>query len=139
MTSSTILRTTTPLLVTLFLVFSLFLLWRGHNEPGGGFAGGLVAGAAFSLYSIAYGSTHARLGMLTDPRMLIGIGIGIAGLSGIPSLLLGDPFAKALWWDIEVVGREVKLGTPLLFDVGVYFAVIGVVTTIVFALGEEED
>jgi multicomponent Na+:H+ antiporter subunit B len=57
------------------LLFSLFLLFRGHNEPGGGFVGGLVAATAFALYAIAYGIVRARQALRVDPRTLIGIGL----------------------------------------------------------------
>ncbi len=139
MTSSTILKTTSLLLVTLFLIFSFFLLWRGHDEPGGGFAGGLVASSAFALYTIAFGAVGARQNLVIDSRLLIGVGMALAAISGIPSLLLGDAFATGRWADVEIADREIHIGTPLLFDIGVYLAVLGVVVTIVFALAEEED
>jgi multicomponent Na+:H+ antiporter subunit B len=139
MTSSTIFKTTSLLLVTLFLVFSLFLLWRGHDEPGGGFAGGLVAAAAFALYTIAFGAASARLNLLMDPRFIIAIGMGMAVGSGVPALFAGDAFARGIWVTIEYAGRELKVGTPLLFDIGVYLTVLGVVASIIFALAEEED
>ncbi len=139
MTSSVIFKTTSLLLVTLFLVFSFFLLWRGHDEPGGGFAGGLMAAAAFALYTIAYGAPSARENLLVDSRYIIAAGLALATVSGIPALLVGDPFMRGLWIDIDLAGRELKVGTPLLFDVGVYLTVLGVVATIVFALAEEED
>lgn len=139
MTSSSILKTTSLLLVTLILVFSFFLLWRGHNEPGGGFAGGLVAAAAFALYTFAYGAASARTNLIIDPRLLIAAGLSLAALSGMPSLVMGDPFAEGLWGDFDVAGREVKIGSPLIFDIGVYITVLGVVAAIVFALAEEDD
>lgn len=135
---SIVLRTATRYLLPLLLLFSVFVLLRGHNEPGGGFVGGLVAATAFALYAIAYGVEAARQLLQISSRRLIGIGLLIAASSGLIGLAWGDPFMTAHWdtREIPVVG---KLGTPLLFDVGVYLVVIGVVLTIIFALIEAEE
>ncbi len=134
--SSQILRTAALYLLPLMLLFSLFLLERGHNAPGGGFAGGLVAAAAFSLYMIAFGPREARKTLPVPPRALIGAGLLTAVGSGVPALVMGRPFMQALWspWALPALG---KLGTPLLFDVGVYLVVLGVTLTIVYGLAEE--
>lgn len=135
---SIVLRTATRYLLPLLLLFSVFVLLRGHNEPGGGFVGGLVAATAFALYAIAYGVESARQLLQISSRRLIGIGLLIAAGSGLIGLAWGDPFMTAHWdtREIPVVG---KLGTPLLFDIGVYLVVIGVVLTIIFALIEAEE
>lgn len=138
MNTSLILRAGVKYLIPLLMLFSIFLLLRGHNEPGGGFVGGLVAASAFALYSIANGIDKAKLLLKTDPFLLIAIGLIIALLSAMPSVLIGEKFMTGLWFDyiFPVVG---KIGTPFLFDVGVYFVVIGIVTKIVFSLAEEEE
>jgi len=120
----------------LLLLFAAFLLLRGHNEPGGGFVGGLVVAASFVLYSIAYGVDAARRALLVEPSTLLGGGPLIALLSGIPAVLLGRPFLTALWIKVGVGSVVIDLGTPLLFDIGVFLAVIGVVVTIVFTLAD---
>lgn len=135
---SVILTTATTYLLPLLLLFSVFLLIRGHNEPGGGFAGGLVAAAAFALLATAAGVEEARRALRADPRTLIAVGLLVAVASGVPALLVGEPYMAAAWWTIELPGAEIYLGTPLLFDVGVYLAVAGTVLAIVFALEEEE-
>lgn len=134
--TSLILSTATRYLLPLLLLFSVFLLLRGHNEPGGGFVGGLVAAAAFSLHAIAYGVAMARRLLGIDPRSLIGLGLLTAVMSGLFSLAQGQPFMTGLWskGSLPVLG---KVGTPLLFDTGVYLVVVGVILTIVFALSEE--
>ncbi len=134
---SVVLRTATRYLLPLLLLFSVFVLLRGHNEPGGGFVGGLVAATAFSLYAIAYGVAPTRQLLHVSPRRLIGIGLVFAIASGLIGLAWGHPFMTARWdtREIPVIG---KLGTPLLFDLGVYFVVIGVMLTIIFALVEAE-
>jgi len=135
---SLVLQTATRYLVPLMLMFSIFLLFSGHNDPGGGFVGGLLAAAAFSLYGIAYGMKTARDTLHIQPRRLIGIGLLLALGSGLLGILLDDPFMTAKWDDtaLPAVG---KLGTPVIFDMGVYLVVIGVTLTIVFSLAEAED
>jgi multicomponent Na+:H+ antiporter subunit B len=120
----------------LLLLFAVFLLLRGHNEPGGGFVGGLVVASAFVLYSIAYGVSASRRALLVEPSTLLGAGLLVAVGSGVPAVLLGHPFMTALWTRVGVGSVAVDVGTPLLFDMGVFLAVIGVVLTIVFTLGD---
>ena len=131
---SSILQTATRFLMPLLLLFALFLLWRGHNEPGGGFVGGLVVAASFVLYAMANGVDASRRALLVDPATLLGGGLLIALLSGVPAALLGRPFMTALWTRVGVGSVALDVGTPLLFDVGVFLAVIGVVLTIIFTL-----
>ena len=134
---SLILRTAARILLPLLLLFSFFLLLRGHNEPGGGFAGGLVAAAAFALLAVATDVPIARRALRLEPRLLIGIGLLVAAASGTVGLLGGAPFLTGLWTDLALPGGlTLALGTPLVFDVGVYLVVIGVVLTIVLALAE---
>jgi multicomponent Na+:H+ antiporter subunit B len=133
---SVILATGARYILPVVLLLSAFLLIRGHNEPGGGFVGGLAASAAFVLFALAFGVRRARDVLSTDPRLLIGGGLLVAILSGLVPLLLGLPFLTGLWYPHEVPVIH-KIGTPLLFDIGVYLVVIGVVLTIVFTLAEE--
>jgi multicomponent Na+:H+ antiporter subunit A len=130
--ASPIFRTATRLLMPLLLLFSVFLLLRGHNEPGGGFVGGLVAAAAFALYGIAFGVQRARQALLVTPLTLLGAGLLIALVSGLPTVVRGQPFLAALW-----ASGPVAVGTPTLFDVGVFLVVAGVVLMMIFSLAEE--
>ena len=136
-TESLILSTATRYLLPLLLLFSIFLLLRGHYEPGGGFVGGLVAAAAFALNAIAFGVPRTREALQLDPRVLIGAGVLVSAISGMFAWLFGNPYFTAIWlkqpW--PVLG---KVGTPLLFDIGVYFVVLGVVLKIIFVLAEDE-
>lgn len=137
---SIILRATGHVLLPLLLLFSVFLLLRGHNAPGGGFIGGLVAAAAIALYVFSLGVAAARRLLGASPQVVFGVGLLIAVLSAVPSALLGKAFFTGLWASIEVPGFGLlKLGTPLLFDVGVYLTVIGFALTIVLTLAEAED
>lgn len=135
---SIVLRTATRYLLPLLLLFSVFVLLRGHNEPGGGFVGGLVAATSFALYAIGYGIGPARQLLQVSPRRLIGIGLLVAAASGLIGMAAGEPFMTARW-DIRQIPVVGKLGTPLLFDIGVYLVVIGVTLTIIFALLEAEE
>jgi multicomponent Na+:H+ antiporter subunit B len=134
--SSSILRTATRFLMPLLLLLAIFLLLRGHNDPGGGFVAGLVVSAAFVLYSIAYGVTACRSALLLDPYPLLGAGLLIALVSGLPGVAGAGPFMSARWAEFDLGPVHVVIGTPLLFDVGICLAVIGVVLTIVFTLTE---
>ena len=134
---SLILVTAARTLVALMLVFSVFLLVRGHNEPGGGFVGGLMVAAAFGLYMFAFDPAHARRALRVHPRALVAVGLGIALSSGLAATVTtGAPFLTGLWDEtpIPVIG---KLGSPFLFDVGVYLLVAGVVLNIILTLAEE--
>lgn len=133
--NSVILNTTNRLVLGLLIIFSVFLLLRGHNLPGGGFAGGLVASCAFVLQALTSGVESARKLLVFDPRTIIAAGLFIALLSGLPGLFDGLPFLTGMWdkTPFPVVG---KLGSPLFFDLGVYIVVGGICCLIVFSLGE---
>jgi multicomponent Na+:H+ antiporter subunit B len=133
---SLILATAIRLLLPLMLLFSLFLLLRGHNEPGGGFVGGLVVAAAFALYTLAHGEKEGRRMLRVAPLQLVATGLLIALTSGLLPLLAGQPFLTALWssFPAPVIGHA---GTPLLFDLGVYLLVAGMSLLIIFTLMEE--
>jgi multicomponent Na+:H+ antiporter subunit B len=135
---SPILRSGTRFLVPLMLLFSLFLLVRGHNEPGGGFVGGLVAATAIALVLLSEGLGEARRLLRVDPLALVAAGLLVALASGVPPLLRGWPYMTGLWLKVPlpVVG---KVGSPVIFDVGVYLVVLGIVLAILFALAEEES
>ena len=135
---SLILRTAARYLMPLLLLFSVFLLFRGHNKPGGGFIAGLVAAAAFSLYAIAYDVPAARALVRVEPQALLGVGLLLALASGVVSLVAGREFMTGVWGNVRLpfIG-ELYLGTPLFFDIGVYAVVIGVALMDVFTLAEE--
>jgi multisubunit Na+/H+ antiporter MnhB subunit len=132
--NSVILRTTTRLLITVLLLLSVFLLLRGHDLPGGGFIGGLVAAAALALHAIAHGLPAAAQLLRVPPQALIAWGLAAAVGAGLLALLQPAPFLTGQWWIVGFAGQEIKLSSPLLFDVGVFLVVVGVVLTMVFAL-----
>jgi len=135
---SPILVAATRLILPLLLVFAVFLFLRGHNAPGGGFAGGLVAAAGFALHALANGVDAARRLLVVDPRTLIGTGLATALGSGLLPLFAGQAFMTGLWLPepLPVLG---KVGTPVLFDAGVFLVVVGIVTLVFFSLEEEQE
>jgi len=130
--TSAILRTAARLLMPLLLLFAVFLLLRGHNDPGGGFVGGLVAAAAFALYLVSHGVERARRALPVQPMTMMGTGLLIAAVSGVPAVLQGQPFLTAQW-----TSGAVALGTPVVFDIGVFLVVTAVVLMMLFSLAEE--
>lgn len=137
--NSLIFSTISRLLVGLMLLFSVFLLWRGHNEPGGGFIGGLVAAAGIIVYGLAEGPAMMRKLLRVDPRALVLIGLLTAVVSGILPLLQNSAFLTGMWLFIGATETDkgLALGTPLIFDIGVYLVVVGGVAGMVIALEEE--
>jgi multisubunit Na+/H+ antiporter MnhB subunit len=133
-----ILKTATRLLVGLILVFSVYLLLRGHHSPGGGFAGALVAGTGFALFIISEGAAAVKRALRIDPRLLTAIGLLVALLSGAAAAVRDKPFLTGLWWWVEYEGgTKAFVGTPLVFDIGVYLTVLGSILTLVLALEED--
>lgn len=136
--TSLILRAATRFMLPLLLLFSVFLLLRGHNQPGGGFTGGLVGASAFILYALSFDVESARHALGLDPRQIIGVGLLTAALSGSIGMIAGLPFLTGLWADLPVPGwGKIAVGTPVFFDIGVYLVVIGVTLSIMLPLAEE--
>jgi multisubunit Na+/H+ antiporter MnhB subunit len=133
---SYILQAATRLLVGLILVFSVYLLFRGHNAPGGGFSAALVAGTAFSLFAIAEGAQAVRRALRIDPRVLIAWGLLLATGSGLLAAISGQPYLTGLWWMPEAFEGALAVGTPLFFDIGVFLVVMGTILTLVLKLEE---
>lgn len=138
--NTVIFRTAAPALSALMLVFSVFVMLRGHNEPGGGFIGGLIGASGIAIYSISAGAAATRRALRVHPITLAGLGVVLAAIAGFLSLATEVPFLTGLWWIFEFEGAEIALSTPLLFDIGVYAVVVGAISTIALALdGEEGD
>ena len=95
--NTVILRTITPLITSLMVIFSVFVLLRGHNEPGGGFIGGLIAAAAFALYGLACGVAPMRWALHFHPISISAMGLFLAGVSGLISIPAARPFLTGLW------------------------------------------
>lgn len=138
---SILLRAATRYIVPVQLLFSVYLMLRGHNLPGGGFIGGLVAAGAFSLYVVAYDASIARRKLRIQPQVLISSGLFLSLSSAVLPLFFSKPAMTGLWdgaLPLHWLGLgSLKIGTPLLFDIGVYLVVIGVTLLIIISLEEE--
>jgi multicomponent Na+:H+ antiporter subunit B len=137
--NTVIFRTVAPYITGLMVLFSIFVLLRGHNEPGGGFIGGLIAASALAIYGIACGVAPVRRAIYFHPIAIAAAGLFIASAAGLPSLFAGVPFLTGLWVFPKIAGTEVALSTPLFFDIGVYLVVVGAITAIALALEERQD
>jgi multicomponent Na+:H+ antiporter subunit B len=136
--NSIILMAGTRLLVSLLLVFSIFMLLRGHNEPGGGFIGGLIGATGFVLYAIACGTEAARQALRISPERIAMAGLGIALFAGVAAIFAGDVFFTGQWLFLGATedDKGLPLSTVLIFDVGVYLVVMGSIMSLSFALEE---
>ena len=130
---SVILKTATRLLVGMILVFAVYLLLRGHHEPGGGFVAALVAGTGFALFAIAEGPGKVRSALRVRPATIAFTGLSLAIVAGLPALLVPRPFLTGIWWNL---GPKLSVGTPLIFDIGVFLAVLGAILAILLTLEE---
>ncbi|MBA8826865.1 multicomponent Na+:H+ antiporter subunit B [Saccharopolyspora lacisalsi] len=118
------------------IVFSLYLLFAGHDHPGGGFSGGLVAGQAFVLRHLAGGRLDDSSTLSMRPPVLIGVGLTIAVLTGFAPLLFGEVVLESdiYKFTLPVLG-QIKLVTNLFLDIGVYLLLLGVVLDLLRTLG----
>ena len=139
--NSAVLQTAARIVMPVMLLLSLVALVRGHNEPGGGFVGGLLAATGFALHALAYRVDDARRLLRVEPRVLVGAGLLLAIASGAPGVLTGGEFMEGRWFTLSVPATttSVKLGTPLLFDAGVYLVVFGITLIMIFALEDAHD
>lgn len=133
-----IFRTVAPYFTSLMMLYSVFVLLRGHNEPGGGFIGGLIAASALAIYGIACGVSPVRRAIRFHPMAIAGFGLLMAAVAGVLSLMVNVPFMTGLWVYPELFGVKLKLSTTLLFDIGVYLVVLGSITSTALALEERE-
>ncbi len=138
--NSTIFQVAARMLLPIMLVLSVVVLLRGHNEPGGGFIGGLLAAAGFALHTLAIGLQDARRLVALHPRTIAAVGLLIAVLSGAVAFLNGQSYLTAQWVTVNPPGfaDPLKIGTPLFFDIGVYLVVVGVTLLMVFTLEERQ-
>ncbi|MBF9043140.1 Na+/H+ antiporter subunit B [Rhodobacterales bacterium HKCCE4037] len=137
--NSIILNAATRLLVSLLLVFSVYMLLRGHNLPGGGFIGGLIGSTGFILYAIAMGPKACRKALHFEPQNIAMIGLGISLAAGVFPVVMGESFFTGQWIFIgdRASGDYIPVSSVLVFDIGVYLVVFGAILTLVLALEDE--
>lgn len=119
------------------LLFSVFVFFTGHNAPGGGFPAGLIAGAAFVLRFVTFGSTGLPK---PAPELVCGAGLVVAAATGFGSWFAGGQFLESDVIDLHapLVG-EIHFSTVAFFDAGVYLIVVGVIVGILRHLGSEPE
>jgi len=137
---SQILEVITRLLFHTVVLFSVYLLFSGHDAPGGGFAGGLVAGLALVLRYLAGGRHELNVAAPVDAGLVLGIGLFIAVGTGVTAMILGGEVLQSAVLDLRLpLLGQVHFVTSTFFDVGVYLIVIGMVLGILRSLGAEVD
>lgn len=137
---SPLLDTGSRTMVPTLIVVSLFLLVVGHDIPGGGFVGGLLAGAALLVVFLSGGTGAVRSLLPVGPSTLLGLGIAVAIGTAVGGMFLGEAFLDAgkLSLDLGWFGK-ISAGSTLVFDVGVYLVVVGLVSTVLMRLGQPEE
>lgn len=137
---SLILDTTVRLVFDATLVLSLYLLFAGHNQPGGGFVGGLIAAAAISLRYLAGGLAEVRALVRIRPWTFLSVGLTLAVVTALVPIVFGSPplDQEAYEWRFAILG-DVKATTAAIFDSGVYLIVVGLMLMIFEGLGDESE
>jgi multisubunit Na+/H+ antiporter MnhB subunit len=121
------------------IVFALFLFFAGHNAPGGGFVGGLVAGAALALRYVAGGVREVRHVAPWPPEVILGIGLFVAVATGVAGWVVGSEFFASRIFEVNLpLLGVVKASTALVFDAAVFLVVVGMALTFLTGLGEED-
>lgn len=130
----------TRILFPTMIVLSFFFFFAGHNAPGGGFAGGLVAALAFTLRYLAGGREELEEAMPIDASPILGVGLLTAAAAAIWPMLLGYPPLTSFVWDVHLPAiGDVHVASALLFDLGVYMIVVGLTLSILHSLGGQLD
>ncbi|GEL94122.1 Na+/H+ antiporter subunit A [Cellulomonas composti] len=128
------------LLFHTMIVYSVFLLFSGHNAPGGGFAAGLVTGIALTVRYLAGGRYELGEAAPVQPGVLLGLGLFLSAGVGILAMLVGGSVLESWIFEVDIpLLGHLKLVTSLFFDVGVYLVVVGLVLDILRSLGAELD
>lgn len=139
--SPLMLRMSAAWILPIALVFSVYILLRGHNLPGGGFIAGLITAIALIVQYIAIGQdkTEQLLNALNGRQYerWIGIGLSIAGLTGLAAFLWGRPFLTSAYLHpkLPLLG-EIPLASAAVFDIGVYLTVVGATLLLISVLGD---
>jgi len=139
--TTTILQTAARLIVPVAMVFAGFIFFKGHQTPGGGFVGGLVAAVSLIVFRMAFGGPALNRLLPTRERGLVAAGLFFATLTGLGALLLGMPFLTSNFNYIPLPGDDIEFewATVMLFDLGVFLVVVGVVVGMINALSEETE
>ncbi|XID95280.1 Na(+)/H(+) antiporter subunit B [Paenibacillaceae bacterium WGS1546] len=133
------LQSATKILVFMIMAFSIYVLFAGHHNPGGGFIGGLITASALVLLYIAFDLQSVRDVIPVDFKQLAATGVIVALLTGMASFVFDVPFLTQAFTyvTLPLLGKT-ELASALIFDLGVYMAVIGTTMTIITSISEDE-
>ncbi|HIV81819.1 MAG TPA: Na(+)/H(+) antiporter subunit B [Candidatus Salinicoccus merdavium] len=128
------------LIVIVVVTFSLYIFFSGHNEPGGGFIGGLMTAIAILMLYLVFGLQTIKKALPFNYTYFMGIGLLLAASTGIISMIAGDQYLKQYfdYFHIPIFG-EVELTTALIFDLGVYLVVVGTAMTLILTVVEDDS
>lgn len=134
-----ILQTATKIIVFIIVIFSIYILFAGHHNPGGGFIGGLVTSSAIVLLFMAFDVRTVKQNLPLDFKKVGALGVILAALTGTSALFFGNPFLYQTFdYFVLPIFGEKELATAVLFDLGVYLAVIGTAVTIILSISEDK-
>ncbi len=137
--NSVILQIASKYVRWMLIIFSVIMLVRGHNLPGGGFIGGLLAGLSLAYKGFAFTPSIFEKEMKIRPEIFMALGLTLIFISLWPGAVLEGTLMQGIWFTIQIPFTEgYKFGTPFLFDIGVYFAVIGVTILFLFSLSDKK-
>ncbi len=138
MRRSVVVDTSVRVLFLSILVLSLYFLFAGHNQPGGGFVGGLVAGAAIALRYVAGGVDEVRAALRWSAQTFLGVGLLVAALTAVAPIVLGHDVLDHAYYETTLAALgDVKVTSALPFDIGVYLVVLGLIMMMFEAFGDE--
>ncbi|NBC11162.1 MAG: Na(+)/H(+) antiporter subunit B [Planctomycetes bacterium] len=134
-----ILRTAMKVIAPLSLLFAAYMTLKGHNEPGGGFIGGLIAATTLVLYRMSDGPGALHRLIPIHPRHLLVLGLMMAMGTGLVPMLFGEPFLRSYTAYVNLGFASVHLASVMIFDVGVLLVVVGVSVGMIVRLSEEVE
>ncbi|MFB9280071.1 Na(+)/H(+) antiporter subunit B [Cohnella cellulosilytica] len=136
--SDLILQTAAKVLVFIIMTFSIYILFAGHHNPGGGFIGGLITASALMLLYIAFDAETIQEIIPVDFKIVGAIGVLLAVATGIGSIVANEPFLTQVYRyvNLPLLGKT-GIGTAMVFDIGVYLAVVGTTMTIIRSISED--
>ncbi|MFA9558818.1 Na(+)/H(+) antiporter subunit B [Evansella sp. AB-rgal1] len=139
-TNYLMLHTITRVVSFIILSFSIFLFFAGHNNPGGGFIGGLMTASALLLLYVSFDIKSIKKVIPFDYSKIIAIGLLIAIATGLNSMLFGDAFLTQYfgYYDVPILG-EIELTTALPFDLGIYLVVVAISLLIILTIAEDDS
>lgn len=137
--NSLIFKTVANAMAWVLHLVAIWLLFRGHSHPGGGFIAGLISGAAFVIQGLAYGVKKIPNIILNQALPLAGVGLFLSAFSGVLGLLAGENFLTGIWVDIPLGFTHWSVGTPVVFDWGVFLVVLSVISVTIISLIRVEE